>query len=154
MTVRIPVPVGTPMAKLAVRTPPPRIQAPVPAPRSAAAHAPIEEDERLEALLAKLQSWRIKPVERPVYPETGEDINPVLPSDLTKLTDVELGALYTEFSAMVVWVGYRHGLAATLRIKLETEKNRMFSRLFLQQSGNREEKKAKADTHPEMVQLS
>lgn len=146
-TVRVPAP----PARIPVRVPPPRVS--VPAPVVAAGPVLIEEDVRLEALLAKLASWRIKPVERPVYPDTGEDINPVLPSDLTRLTDTELGALYTEFSAMVVWVGYRHGLAATLRIKLEAEKNRMFSRLFLQQSGNREEKKAKADTDPGMVEV-
>ena len=156
-TVRVPVPASA-LAKLPVRSPPPRmsIQAPVAritAPVRAAGPVPIEEDVRLNALLSKLQSWRIKPVERPVYPDTGEDINPVLPADLTRLEDVELGALYTEFSAMVVWVGYRHGLAATLRIKLEAEKNRTFSRLFLQQTGNREEKKAKADTDPQMVEI-
>ena len=112
----------------------------------------VAEDVRLQSLIDKLVSWRIKPIERPVY-EDGEDINPVLPQDLTRITDQALGALYTEFSAMVVWTGYRHGLAAVLRAKLEAEKERTFSRLFLMQSGNREEKKAKADTHPTMIEV-
>lgn len=112
----------------------------------------IVEDERLEALLAKLETWRIKPIERPTYPD-GEELNPVLPSDLTKLLDVEIGALYTEFCSMVSWVGYRHGLASVLVAKLEAEKNRTFSRSFLRQVGNREEKKAKADVDPEVTEI-
>ena len=78
-------------------------------------------------------------------------MNPELPPDLVRLTDEELGKLYTEFSAMVSWVGYRHGLAAVLRAKLGAEKERAFSRLFLIKTGNREEKKARTDTDPAMV---
>lgn len=108
------------------------------------------EDARLGALLSRVASFRMKPVERPLY-DDGTDMDPVLPQDLTRLNDQELGALYTEFCAMVQWVGYRHGLAVCLRAKLEIEFRRVKSRSYLQQSGNREEKAARSDIDSAVV---
>lgn len=109
-------------------------------------------DTRFNDLLDRLGILRLRPVLRPTY-EDGTPLNPQLPPDLTRLNDQELGSLYTAFCAMAQWVGFQHGLATAARAKLEMEAKRVRSRVFLQQSGNREEKAAKADTHPEVIRV-
>ena len=129
---RIRVPVG--------RVPPPREEI----------QEEESQEERFAELIRRLGILRLSKVERPLY-EDGEPMSPVLPPDLSAITDEALGSLYTEFCAMAQWVGFQVALSSVVRARLEIVAKRVRSRVYLNQSGNREERAAKADTDPQVT---
>jgi hypothetical protein len=118
------------------------------APSRAEVPSTTQEDD-FESLIQKLQRLNLNRVSRPVY-EDGDPMDPQLPPDLTQLTDDALGSLYTEFCAMAQWVGFQHSVSSVSRARLEVAAKRIRSRVYLAQSGNREEKAALTDVNPEV----
>jgi hypothetical protein len=119
-----------------------------PTPPKVEAVEPTQEDD-FEPLIQRLERLSLSRVSRPVY-EDGTPMDPQLPPDLTRLTDDALGSLYTEFCAMAQWVGFQHSVSSVARARLEIAAKRARSRVYLMQSGNREEKAALTDVNPEV----
>lgn len=79
--------------------------------------------------------------------EDGSPMDPRLPPDITRVTDEELFRLYGQFCAMAQWVGFQLGIVQTQKLISEQERERLKSRLWLAETGNREDRKAKVDSN-------
>lgn len=103
---------------------------------------------RVRAEAARLPRWQ-----RPLDVH-GNPLEPQLPRDLTALNDAQLGTLWTQFCAMVQWSKGVLTEKAVEAAELARREKIVRAKVFLLATGNREEKAAKVETHPDVQDVT
>lgn len=84
----------------------------------------------------------------------GIPLNPVLPSDLTLLDDVELGRLFSEFACMAQYVKLRLAVKAVMFSYAKRGEKIVRAKTRLEKSGTVEDKSAKVEVDPRVREAS
>lgn len=112
-----------------------------------------DSEEVLQVLHERLKRIRLKVPPRPLGPD-GKPANPVLPRDITLLTDEKLGRLHGEFAAMV---SYTYGQLAVQSVKHGISKRYeriVRAKVRLTKSGTVDDKAAKVEVDPRVQKSS
>lgn len=100
-----------------------------------------------------LRELKLRAPERPQV-EQGGFIDPVLPPDITKLSDLQLGQLYGEFCAMAQYVGPRAAIKAMATASARRTDKIIRARSHLKQTGTVGDKAAQVEVDADVLQSS
>lgn len=103
-----------------------------------------EKDQFIAELKERLQKMKLRVPHRP-KDESEEYLEPMMPGDITSLTDEGLGKLHGEFAAMVSYVYAQMGLRAVEHAISKRADRLMRARVRLEKSGTVEDKAAKTE---------
>lgn len=98
----------------------------------------------MQTLRKRLKRMKIRMLSRPVD-DDGENLNPVLPPDLTALNDEELGCLYGQFCQMVQYVQLQLSAAGVRRALAERAEKYARAEAWLRKSGTVGDKEAQVE---------
>jgi hypothetical protein len=101
-------------------------------------------DRVMGAMKKRLERMRIQLLDRP-KDSKGEDLNPVLPSDLTALNDERLGRLYGHFCQMVQYVQLQLAIQGVKRALAERAEKYIRARTWLTKQGTVGDKEAQVE---------
>ena len=103
------------------------------------------EDTVLVRLYAKLDELELHALKRPVDRKTGEPLEARLPSDLTALSDEQLGRRYTDFCRMAQYTQQRLAILGVEKAIAKTKDRYARAETRLLQTGPAADKLAKVE---------
>ena len=106
-----------------------------------------ENPRAIDTIRDKIKPMMIKKIQRPVD-ENGDPLNPVLPPDLTALTDECLGRLFSEFACMAQYVKLHLAVRIVEVAEAKRSDKIMRARVRLEKTGTVEDKAAKVEVDP------
>lgn len=103
-----------------------------------------DSEEVLDAIRHQLKRMKLRAPPRP-RDEDGKLLDPIIPADITQLTDERLGQLQSEFAAMAQYTQMQLALRAVEHAIAKRNDRIMRARVRLEKSGTNDDKAAKTD---------
>lgn len=113
-------------------------------------------DDRLkevfERIDKKFRTLGLRVPPRPVG-EDGEPLDPVLPPDLTALSDQQLGRLFSQFACMAQYIQLYLARRGVETAVYKSEEKKLRAKVRLEKSGTSPDKDAKAEVDPRVREM-
>ena len=103
-----------------------------------------ERDHVLDQLRSRLKKMRIRMPKRPLD-EHGKCVDPMLPYDITQITDEELGRIHGAFALMAQYVKFQVSLRAVEHAIARRAENSIRARVRLEKDGTVADKAAQVE---------
>lgn len=103
-----------------------------------------EKDYVIDKLRERLRSMRLKMPKRP-KDENGDWLDPMLPADITMITDEELGRIHGAFALMAQYVKFQVSLRAVEHAIAKRAENSIRARVRLEKDGTVADKGAQVE---------
>lgn len=103
-----------------------------------------QDDAILESIKARLREMKVRAPRRPKN-EDGSLLEPVLPADITAISDLALGKLHGEFACMAQYAQFQHALRA-VEYSVEKRHDKITrAKVRMEKSGTNDDKAAKVE---------
>jgi len=103
--------------------------------------------EALAQVQKQFNQYQVRPPHRPLG-DNGKPLNPILPTDLTRLNDVQLGRLQSEFACMAIYAKLHLAVRAIEHAAAKRAERLAKAKIRLEKSGTVDDKNAKVEVDP------